>query len=307
MTVVRSTSASSRSFAVSLDGLMRAFRNVAPGAIGCWGLATIVYGIFLYGFGWDSHAYWAAWHRGSIYVGAPEQRDAFLYSPAFAQAVWPLAQLPWPVFAAVWGLGNTALFAWLLWPLPLQWRLIAMMVAGIEVVNGNVWALTAVVLVLGFARPGLWVFPLLTKITSAVGLVWFATRREWRQLGIAIATAAVVIAVSAAFAPNLWQDWLVFLTNGGGRGSSFALEGRFIPPIVRLPVAAAIAIAAAKKSRPTWLVWAVLLGSPVFALESFAVLAALPRLRRFSPLPAPAAATSLQRIRCEGVGGPGDL
>jgi hypothetical protein len=284
MAIVQTASACSQPRVVTIHGLARAFRNIAPGAAACWALATIGYGIFLYGFGWDSHAYWVAWHRGSIYLGAPEQRDAFLYSPAFAQAIWPLAQFQWPMFAAIWAVGNAALFAWLLWPMTLKWRLVAMTLTGIEVVNGNVWALTAVVLVLGFARPGFWAFPLLTKITSAVGLVWFAARREWQQLITAIATALFVIAISAATAPGLWHDWLAFLLHGGGRGSSFALNGRFVPPIVRLPIAVALAIVGARKSRPTWLAWAVLLGSPVFALESFAVLAALPRLRRLTPL-----------------------
>ena len=71
--------------------------------------------------GVDSHAYWmAARHPETWYTSAPGYRDAFLYSPAFAQALWPLGQLPWPAFQAVWIAAQVGVLAWLL--APWGWR-----------------------------------------------------------------------------------------------------------------------------------------------------------------------------------------
>ena len=44
----------------------------------------------LTGPGWDAAAYWDAW-RGSMYDGSVGDPGHYLYSPAFAQVVWPLA------------------------------------------------------------------------------------------------------------------------------------------------------------------------------------------------------------------------
>lgn len=73
--------------------------------------------IVAYRYGYDSHAYWLAW-RHPLYGAAPTTPDAYLYSPAFAQLIWPLAQLPWPVFATIYSLLLLAILAWLLKPLP---------------------------------------------------------------------------------------------------------------------------------------------------------------------------------------------
>ena len=48
-------------------------------------------------------------------------------------------------------------------------------------------------------HPAAWAFPLLTKVTTGVGVLWFAFRRDWRSLGIAIgATAVIVLAIEVA-------------------------------------------------------------------------------------------------------------
>ena len=45
---------------------------------------------FQLGLGYDSHAYWLAVQDMGRLYGAPAlARDAFLYSPAFAQLIWP--------------------------------------------------------------------------------------------------------------------------------------------------------------------------------------------------------------------------
>ena len=52
-----------------------------------------------HGIGWDAHAYYVAW-SGGLYEELPGTVDAYNYSPLFAQVIWPLTLLPWPVFCA---------------------------------------------------------------------------------------------------------------------------------------------------------------------------------------------------------------
>ena len=60
-----------------------------------------------------------------------------------------------------------------------------------EIAGGNISLLLALAIVAGFSRPWTWAFVILTKITPGIGLLWFALRREWRSLAIALgATAA---------------------------------------------------------------------------------------------------------------------
>lgn len=230
--------------------------------------------------GFDAHAYWLAWHHTPMYGLPPNTADAYLYSPAFAQLVWPLAQLPWPLFLAGWTLAGFALYAWLLWPLGPSVATPLLLFCVPQAMVGNVWPLLCIVLVLGFRRPGLWAIPLLTKVTAAVGLVWFAVRREWWNLARALLAAGIVVALSVAMAPHLWLDWLRLLIghSDGGRSA----RGYDIPLVYRLPIALALTIYAARKGRPTLLAVATALACPVFALSyvmsNLVLLVSLPRL-----------------------------
>ena len=85
---------------------------------------------------------------------------------------------------------------------------------------GNIHAFLAVAIVLGFRWPATWAFVLLTKVTPGVGLLWFAVRREWRNLAIALGATAAIVAVSFAIAPSLWAEWIDVL--GGRSGASNA-------------------------------------------------------------------------------------
>lgn len=251
---------------------------------GLWITACLYLGVYLSQIGgvlgFDAHAYWLVWQHHNPYGSLPGARDAFLYSPAFAQAVWPLDRLSWIPFLVLWILGSASLYAWLLRPLAWGWRAPLLLLCGVEVIFGNIWPLLAAVVVLGFRRPWLWTLALLTKVTAGVGLIWFAVRREWRELGIVVGATIAVAAISAAISPGLWLDWLHFLVHSGDGNTQ---TGRLLPPVVRLPGAAMLAVYAAKRDRPRVLAVAMLLASPVFGLNSFAVLAALPRLSQDRP------------------------
>jgi hypothetical protein len=238
------------------------------------------------GLAGDAHSYWAAWRNG-LYSAAPEQVDAYLYSPAFAQVVWPLTLLPWVAFAVLWTGAVVAAYLWLLAPLSLEWRIPILALCLSDVASGNVWSFLAVALVLGFRRPFLWAVPLLTKVTPGVGALWFAARREWRPFVVVVAATAAVVGVSAAFAPELWRDWFAFLLHPGDYENPARETHRAVlhlPAAARLglglPVGLALTVYAARKDRPQLLPLAMLAASPVFNLGALGLLAAIPRLSR---------------------------
>jgi hypothetical protein len=251
-----------------------------------WVAGAIYLAIGLFGWrrllGFDAHAYWLAWHHHSMYGVRPNQQDAYLYSPAFAQLIWPLAQLPWSVFVAGWTAGGLALYFWLLKPLGWQRAAPLALFCVPQAMVGNIWPLLAVVLAFGFRHPGLWAFALLTKVTAGVGVVWFAVRGEWRKLARVLVPTGLIVAVSAAISPGLWVDWLHLLAGGGAGGTPAGAYD--IPLVYRLPVALALAIYAAKRGRPAFLAASMGLACPVFALSfllsNLVLFAALPRLER---------------------------
>ena len=169
------------------------------------GLAfAFLIGAGLLPFAVDAHAYWAANPLDPYSGAALADFDAYFYSPAFTQAIWPLHWLPWPIFAGLWTAAIVVAFRWLSG----LWLGLVMLLPPvfIEVAMGNIHAFIAVAIVVGFRWPATWAFVLLTKVTPGVGLLWFAVRREWRNLAIALGATAAIVAVSFAIKPSLWAD-----------------------------------------------------------------------------------------------------
>ena len=158
--------------------------------------------------GWDARAYWSA-NLSHPYVsslsGAAGAPGAYLYSPAFRQAIEPLALLPWPAFHAIWEAVLIGLVLVMSGPFSILILFNPIML--IELQAGNIHVLLAAAIVLGFRYPATWAFVLLTKVTPGVGILWFLVRREWRSLGLVIAATALVVAVSVILAPGLWGQW----------------------------------------------------------------------------------------------------
>jgi hypothetical protein len=228
--------------------------------------------------GSDAHAYWLTGHHTDLYSAAPRHADAYLYSPLFAQVIWPLTQLPWPVFLSIVMTAETAAFAWLLQPLGWKWGVPAFLLCMLEVSQGNILGLLGVAAVVGMTRPWAWAFPLLTKVTTGIGPVWFAVRRDWRAVSWSIGTAAVLAGASFVLSPGPWFDWVHFLIdNRGGDGS---LPYRLVAGLV-------ITVLAARANRPWLLAPAILLASPVLhGYMYLSLLAPIPRLLQVrSPSP----------------------
>jgi hypothetical protein len=206
--------------------------------------------------GQDARCYWQASLADPYLHSAWNDPIAYVYSPAFLQVVSPLIALPWQGFVAVWVALMLIVVRFLTGP-----RLFAAAIVfpftAMELAGGNVHLLTAAAIVVGFRWPATWAFVLLTKITPGVGLLWFAARREWRALGIALGATVLVAAISMAMMPTAWRDWLdVLLANAGGGGTWASLP---VPLWLRLPVAVAVVVWGARTARR----WTVVVASMI--------------------------------------------
>jgi hypothetical protein len=161
-------------------------------------------------FVYDAHAYWL-----SDGYGRPSQaQDAFSYSPPVLllfQAIRTI--LPWEVFAYLYTI-SIALGIWVLAG-PFTLFVIFIPHVATELSLGNIHIFLALVTVFGLRWPWLWSFVLLTKVTPGVGLVWFAVRREWRSLAIALGVTAGIALPTLVLFPDLWAGWFRVITDAG--------------------------------------------------------------------------------------------
>ena len=224
----------------------------------------------------DARTYWATPYENPYpgpELGLP---GAYLYPPAFLQVLAPLRLLPWEAFHAAWAAIGFAALVFLVGPiggalaitLPFVYR---------DLLVGNIHLLLGAAIVIGLRHPAAWALPLLTKVTPGVGVLWFAGRGEWRRFGIAIGVTAAIALVSFAIAPSLWFEWVERL-----RGDSGTAGNLYVTLIgVRLVLAAALIVYAARRGR-AWLVpVAVVLALPILWPDSLAILlACFPLVKR---------------------------
>jgi Glycosyltransferase family 87 len=189
--------------------------------------------------------------------------NAYLYSPAFAQVFWVIGHVPREVFIVGWTAFLAGVAYWLARPWPAALLVLALPVSQ-DVLIGNIHVLLAAAIVLSFRWAGSWAFPLLTKATPGVGLLWLLARREWRPLAIALAVTAIIAGASFALAPQLWFDWFALLRHDGGSG------GQYLVP--RLAIAAVVVIWGARTNRRWAVPLAAMLALPVVWMDSFAML-----------------------------------
>lgn len=207
----------------------------------------------------DAGAYWAA-TPGSLYQTGWEGREyaAFLYSPAFADAIAPARLLPVQVFTGLWQLGLFITLAVLLrgWSLPLivaglLWFVLPIPLLGVvmsDIAHGNIQILLGGVAVLGIRYPALWAFALLSKVTPGIGLLWFVARGEWRNLAIALAVTGAITLASFLYSPGDWFAWAAFLQES--TSTVFPLWVVPVPLGIRLATGAALIVWGARTDRP---------------------------------------------------------
>ncbi len=262
--------------------------------------AAAVFGIIALAMLWpglnlaDAHAYWAA-PLDDLYGAAQAGgADAYLYAPAFAQALAPFKALPWAVFAGLWLL----LLALCLVVIAGPWGIVVALIPPvlIELQAGNIHLLLALAVGLGLRYPSTWAFVLLTKPTLGVGLLWFLARREWRNLSIALGSIAAVALFSFVLAPSAWSAWIDALIVNAGRPISPDYSGVIhIPLLVRLPIAALLVLWGARTDRPWVLGVAATLALPILWINGLAVLLAIPLLMRWDARAATARIRELRR------------
>jgi Glycosyltransferase family 87 len=233
----------------------------------------------------DLHTYWESRDVINYAAYTPYQIGAFIYSPAFAQLIAPITTLSWPGFAGVWTAILLGAYLWLAgrWSLPL----LLTIAVPLELYLGQIDILLAAAIVIGFRYPVAWAFPLLTKIAPGIGLLWFAFRREWRNLALALAATVGIAAVSAVFMPELWRGWVAFLVRSVT--TSGTVDGAYlgIPLWLRLPVAVATIAWGARTDRQWTVPIAVLLAMPILWVNVFSLLlAVVPLHPRFGLTPA---------------------
>ncbi len=193
----------------------------------------------------DARSYYG-FNYADLYAGRTDWNaiGAYPYSPAFAQLLSPLNLLPWTLFVAAW----TAILIAAVWFLTgPDYLLLGLVVGAMEIAGGNVSLLLALAIVKGFRHPWTWAFLLLTKITPGVGLLWFAVRREWRALAIALGATAAIAAVSYLLMPQAWRDWTDLLRGNTGKGGTWAAIP--IPLLVRGPIGVALIAWGARRNQ----------------------------------------------------------
>jgi hypothetical protein len=210
---------------------------------------------------------------GGWVLGAP---DAYQYAPLVAQGVAVLRVLPFEAFVALWRAAELACLVWLAGPLTLPllfWGPVAS-----EVNAGNVNLFLAAAIAAGFRYPGTWALVLLTKITPAVGLLWFVVRREVAALRRVVLVTLAITAISFVLMPGQWLAWMGLIVGHAGQGiPTFPF---WVPLWVRLPLGTVVVIVGARFGWRAAVPVGAMIAAPVlyFPTQSIAV-GALPALR----------------------------
>jgi hypothetical protein len=228
--------------------------------------------------GYDAFAYWA------IDEAEPYARSmtgqyvlgGFRYAPPIALALGPVAALPWWLASWLW----LGLLVGLVAFLGGRWTpaLLALPPVALELYHGNVHLLIAVAIAIGFRSPWAWSVVILTKVTPGIGLLWFAFRREWRSLAIALGATGVVALGTLVIAPHLWADWIAVLATNARQSQDLSIP----PPLpVRLLFALLLIAWGTRTNRPWTVAVSATLALPLLWPHGLVVaLAAVPLLRR---------------------------
>jgi hypothetical protein len=227
--------------------------------------------------GYDAYSYWSI-DFDDLYartIASNFTLGAFRYAPPVAFLFGPLGALPWWLFLWLWEALMLALIVWLggRWALVL----LALPPVALELYHGNVHLLMAMAIAVGFGHPWTWAFVALTKLTPGIGLLWFAVRREWRSLAIALAATAAAALAAHIAAPSYWPDFIAATLSNLDQSQVYS-----VPPALpfRLPVAVLLVIWGARTDRPWTVPVAATLALPIIWPHGLAVaLAAIPFLR----------------------------
>ena len=164
---------------------------------------------------YDARIYWQV-DFTNMY---PRWYGGYVYPPPFVLLLAPIHPLGWAVFITAFTTATWAAFwycARAFAPLVIGASFLLVPLLGGNVVGylfiGNIQFILAAAIVASIRLSAAWsVLPLLTKLVP-VPLIWYAIRREWRNLGIGIGLTAAIVAITFALAPNTWIDFYRFVT-----------------------------------------------------------------------------------------------
>jgi hypothetical protein len=232
--------------------------------------------------GADAYTYWSAPYTNPYPgpdLGLP---GAYLYPPPFIQALAPLRLLPWEMFHAVWAALGFAALVFLVGPVGGALAVTLLPFVFRDLLVGNIHLMLGAAIVIGLRHPTAWALPILTKLTPGIGVLWFAVRREWRRLAIAIGLSAAIALVSFLAAPGLWADWIERMTDDSGRAG-----GPYLAILVaRVMIAAGIVLYAGWRDRAWLIPIALVVALPILWPDSLAILlACFPLIARYARRP----------------------
>lgn len=219
-----------------------------------------------YGPMFDARGFWLAW-RGGLYDIPWGEYEAYVYSPAFAQLLWPFTLLPWPIFAGLWTAAGIGCLFWMRVP----W-MIAFPGVIDDVLRGNIHVFLAASIVLAVRFGPAWAFGILTKVTPGIGLIWHAVRLEWRALAMGFLVTGVVFAASFALSSELWLEWFGLLAENADTTARIRVIP--LPLLLRLAIAAVLIAFAARTDRAWLLPIGIMIALPNVWTSSMALLAA---------------------------------
>ena len=264
--------------------------TIVVAAIG--GSLLLVVAVNRWGTPADEHAYWLAGQR--LLAGEPLYDPsataitpyAYWYPPIVAQVMAPVSiLLPALVFSAAW----TALMLMCLWWIAGRDVLTALALCAfppvaVEFWSRNVHLILAALLVLAIRHwSGWYSIGAAIKIAPGIGLGYLALRRRWRELGVAMALGAAMLAGSAVLSPGAWQQFAEVML---ARGPTDAASMLPIPYVAQF-VAAVLVLVVASRLEPRWgeplLVVAVVIALPTLWFTALSTLVAIVPLLRQPP------------------------
>jgi hypothetical protein len=224
----------------------------------------------------DAYIYWSVDLSAGYAPESTSGDQTYQYPPPLAQALAPLKLLPFAAFQTIWMAFQVIVLGWLVGPiLALVLILVPFTNVLAELVLGNINTLIAASIVLGLRWPATWAFPLLTKVTPGIGVLWFVARGEWRSAAVALGATAAILLVSFALAAVPWLEWVGWIQTRPDPPTNPDQLLPWAPMWARIVVGALIVVVAARRDWP-WLVpVAVFLALPIIWYNGLAVLAAI--------------------------------
>ncbi len=229
--------------------------------------------VLLYAHPDDVHTYWS-FNTSDPYGSSLGSANAFLYSPAAALVALPFHWLPFEAARLLLVAADLACLVYLArsW----AFAVLALPPVFADVAAGNIHILLGTAIALGFRYPGTWAFVLLTKVTPGVGVLWFAVRREWRNLGVAIGATLALASASAVVVPGWWPAWIATL----GTSTDSVVTAPVItnaPLVLRVVASAALVTWGAWSGRRWTVPLAAVLALPaVWVMGSSMLIGAIP-------------------------------